>query len=417
MNTQSNRPLRIGFFLEHDVSCGGVGPYGERVYQSLSTGNFSTDVAVTKVTATALAPEIATPSESSRPPVKNRMIGAARRIQRAWTMLCGADPASLIAVPASAVSTAPPKIELEIDLLHVPYQSPPTYGLSIPTIVTMHDVQELHFPKYFSPDERAYRATEYLRSLRNAAAVVVSFEHVRQDLIRLFECDPNKVFVLPLPYTECSLPAPDDQTSTELKEKYAQRPNFFLYPAQTWEHKNHLRLIEAFERVCLRSGKKHHLICTGKTNEFYSAAIADRVQTSPYSQQILFTDIVPAEELRWLYENCVGTVIPTLYEAGSFPLIESMTLGVPVVCANTTSLPDTIGNQSYVFDPRNVDEIARLMLSIATDQNFRIANLQNSAARIQSLQDINICSAYENLWRSITSVVTTASTDSASVDS
>ena len=158
---------------------------------------------------------------------------------------------------------------LDIDLLHIPYQTPPNYNLPYPFIVTMHDVQELHFPEFFTPEERANRAANYWKSLKYASGVVVSFDHVKQDLIKYFCLSESKVFVCPLPYNQIKLASPNEQEAYLYTKKYSNLKEFILYPAQTWEHKNHLSLIKAVELIRDKYQHSINVVCTGKKNKFF----------------------------------------------------------------------------------------------------------------------------------------------------
>jgi glycosyltransferase involved in cell wall biosynthesis len=93
-------------------------------------------------------------------------------------------------------------------------------------------------------------------------------------------------------------------------------------------------------------------------------------------------------------------VIPSLYEAGSFPLIEAMQIGAPVVCARTTSLPGTIGDDRFVFDPRNRESMVDKVLSLVGDRAFREDNRLNSQKRAEWMQEVELGAEYEKLWQS-----------------
>ncbi|MEZ6131815.1 MAG: glycosyltransferase family 1 protein [Planctomycetaceae bacterium] len=368
------------------------------MYAALNTGKWSSEVSIVKVTANSFAtPKRAVPSAAQSPQL-SRVARAVRRLKRTWQTLAGGSPETVFEIAPKSVGSIDVAQALQIDLLHVPYQTPPTHELSVPFIVTMHDVQELHFPEYFSAEERASRATGYLRAIRNASAVVVSFDHVRDDLIRYFDCPEDRIFTIPLPYANCTLPSPDANTTLRLEEYYTNAGPIILYPAQTWEHKNHLRLIDAFETVCRTTNSPAILVCTGKKNCFFYSHIEPRLKASQFANRIYFPGIIDEAELRWLYENCVGVVIPTLYEAGSFPLIEAMSLGAPVVCASTTSLPETIGNRKFIFDPRNVVQIRDQITELLLNNDFREESRRNGRSRISILQSADICSHYERLW-------------------
>jgi glycosyltransferase involved in cell wall biosynthesis len=114
---------------------------------------------------------------------------------------------------------------------------------------------------------------------------------------------------------------------------------------------------------------------------------------------IHFLGVVPQVDLKWLYRNSLSVVVPSLYEAGSFPLIEAMQLEVPVLCASTTSLPATIGDNRFVFDPRDSEQMASLMSKMASDQEYRQQGIYNSKMRMETLRQIKVGPLVEELWR------------------
>lgn len=291
-----------------------------------------------------------------------------------------------------------PKHLLGIDLVHIPYQSVPPCFDSVPYVVTVHDVQELHYPQYFTAEQRAWRAVANAKAIRDAKAIVVSFQHVKNDLMRFFQCSDEKVFVAPLPFEACLLKKAGVGESLVLAERYEALGRFVLYPAQTWEHKNHVRLIDAFDAARQRLHSKFSLVCTGHVNPYFASHIEPRIKASPYSESIHFLGVVPETELRWLYERSDGVVIPTLYEAGSFPLVEAMSLGVPVVCANTTSLPAMVGDERFVFNPWNVDSIADAMSRIVEDEAFRSESSLNGGRRFRQLCNADVSGFFQSLW-------------------
>lgn len=287
---------------------------------------------------------------------------------------------------------------LDIDVLHVPYQTSPLYDLPYPFIVTMHDVQELHFPEFFTPEQRAYRAEHYWKSLKYASGVIVSFNHVKQDLIKYFNLPESKVFVCPLPYNQIKLAFPTEHEVSKYAEKYDDLKDFILYPAQTWQHKNHLSLIKAIELIKAQHQRSINLVCTGKKNSFFDETIEKYLMNSLVSTQIHFMDIVPETELYWLYKNSALVVVPTLYEAGSFPLLEAMSLDVPVICSSVTSLPETIGDSRFIFDPLDINAMSQLILEMLNNTELKQDNLRNSQNRISQLSEINSFQFIYDAW-------------------
>lgn len=308
--------------------------------------------------------------------------------------------------------------QLDLDLLHFPTQTIlhndlqvpyaltmhgltelPHTRLPVPHIITMHDVQELHFPEYFTAHQRAIRAVHYWKAMEKAARVIVSYEHVKIDLIKFFALPADKIHVCPIPFRAISFREPTRAAAAAYREKYAAWMPFLLYPAQTWRHKNHLRLLQALQNARGRSGENLRLICTGGTSSHYHAEVAAQVSAQGLSGAVLFAGVVPEDELTWLYGKAALVVIPTEYEAGSFPLYEAMLLNAPVICSNATSLPETIGDARFVFDARDTKAMADLIYEMLTNESLRDANLANSARQAARLRQIDAAKYFYETYR------------------
>ncbi len=116
-------------------------------------------------------------------------------------------------------------------------------------------------------------------------------------------------------------------------------------------------------------------------------------------EEVKFLGIIPESDLISLYKLTKLVVIPTLYEAGSAPLYEAMRYGTPVICSNVTSLPETIGNDEFIFDPENVEEIAGKIKLGLSDSDFRKRNVDNSKIRMQLLEKIDYCKNFTDVYR------------------
>lgn len=273
-----------------------------------------------------------------------------------------------------------------IDLVHTSYQDLLRTS-SVPGISTMHDVQELHFPEFFTSAQRAYRAAAYKRAIDDADAVIVSYEHVRKDIIRYFAKSPEQVHVVLLDMQDLWFErfGPKD-VITGICERFEIPGEFLLYPAATWAHKNHLALLEAIASLRDAKGRLVHLVCTGQQSEHFEE-IRRRIAELNLERQARFLGIVSDVELFSLYHRCRGVVVPTLYEAGSFPLMESLLLGVPVICSDATSLPETIGDAQYVFSRQDTAEMADKIERLYFDPEYRARNIEHGRTRAALLRD------------------------------
>jgi glycosyltransferase involved in cell wall biosynthesis len=78
-------------------------------------------------------------------------------------------------------------------------------------------------------------------------------------------------------------------------------------------------------------------------------------------------------ELKALYEHAAAFILPSFYEGFGFPLLEAMQSGYPVICANTSSLPEIAGDAALYFDPRNPDDLAAQIDLLMIDRALREA--------------------------------------------
>ncbi|PTB99328.1 hypothetical protein C9993_03765 [Marinobacter sp. Z-F4-2] len=69
-----------------------------------------------------------------------------------------------------------------------------------------------------------------------------------------------------------------------------------------------------------------------------------------------------------LYRKAYGFVFPSLYEGFGIPLLESMASGTPIICSNTTAIPEVVGDAALFFDPRNPADMANQMLELLSDK-------------------------------------------------
>jgi len=267
-----------------------------------------------------------------------------------------------------------------IDVVHTPMQWHYNCTLSVPMISTLHDLQPFHYPEFFSEEEIRFRETHYRKSAEFSEKIIVSFQHVKDDILEFFGIPPGKIEVCPI-----GMPPPkevDRSRFSEVRDKYRLTGAYLLYPANTWRHKNHAGLLKALRTLHDKYMIRISLVCTGYTYDDYFPEIQRLIDELDLKDYVNFSGYIPEEELLLLLANATLVVIPTLYEAGSFPLMEAMTQGVPVICSNVTSLPDTIGDLRFTFDPHNADEMAEKIAVMLTDDNLLSENKANSQKKV-----------------------------------
>jgi glycosyltransferase involved in cell wall biosynthesis len=289
--------------------------------------------------------------------------------------------------------------EKKLSIFHVPVQYSPIYKTKIPIIITMHDLQEYHHPEFFSFKEKLHRKINNNIAILDSDGIIVSFNHVKKDILKYFKVHEDKISVCPPPFADNWFADTKETNWSGLLKKYKLEENYILYPAATWRHKNHVALISAL-KCLVEDNKDVHLVCTGKKTPYYND-IQNKILEYGLSKKVHFLSIVPEEDLIGLYKKAKLVVIPTLYEAGSGPLYEAMRYGTPVVCSNVTSLPETIHNNEFTFNPNDQEEILNRIKSGLYDEEFRKRNIQNSRDRMKMLEKNNYSECFINTYKKL----------------
>jgi len=294
-------------------------------------------------------------------------------------------------MPVFTEETIPHSVLLKhnIQLVHSPTQSYPNNN--IPFIFTLHDVQELHLPEFFTPIEREQRARNNRMGCEKASRIVVSYNHVKQDLVKYFNVNSELIDVVFIGSPDPTLKAREN--TLNVGEKY------LLYPAATWPHKNHLNLLKAFILT-----KENHsdfndykLVCTGHQTEHFQQ-LDTFIKKKGCEKFVEFKGLVSESELKDLYSRANGVIIPTKYEAGSFPLMEAIVQNIPVICSNVTSLPETIQDTNFVFDPNNISEMSDKLYRISCDHDYREANVKLSLQLRSNLIERKLASTFDEIY-------------------
>ncbi len=284
------------------------------------------------------------------------------------------------------------------DVVHFTFQS--FILCSLPTVYNPHDLQHLHYPQFWDRKTLAWRETIYPAGCRFAHTVVVGSQWVKDDVLRHYRVDPGKVQVIPEGSPTQSYPEPPWDFVMKVKEKYGLQPPFMLYPAVTWPHKNHLRLLEALAYLrVIRPDLPLRLVCPGARYPGFWPHVEERIRTLKLESQVRFPGFVPEEDLRAIYRLSQFLIQPSLFEASSLPIFEAWSEGVPVACSDATALPQQVGNGALLFDPTSVESIADAVIRFSTNEELREELRIRGRERLKDFDCERTAKAYRAVYR------------------
>lgn len=161
----------------------------------------------------------------------------------------------------------------------------------------------------------------------------------------------------------------------------AENP-FILVVSVVLEHKNLVRLIEAYDQLLQSLDQKLDLVIAGpigsvKLHQALKLALEQRGLTD----NVRFLNSITSDELLALYHQAELMVFPSLEETFGLPLIEAMAAGLPIAVSQASAIPEVCGDAARYFDPQDMSDMTRAMSDILTNSFLREDLVQRGLAR------------------------------------
>jgi glycosyltransferase involved in cell wall biosynthesis len=242
-------------------------------------------------------------------------------------------------------------------------------------IFVVPDVQHEDHPEFFDSQSLELRRKAFLPVYSGAGAIMTISEFARKTIERC-SADDRDVFVASPTLPPDFLAARSDDTSAEERILVDELGPFFFFPANLWPHKNHRRLLQAFGLFLGRSGIRAELVLTGSSNRWQE--LRDEAGDLP----VRHLGFISAPMMRLLYERAIALTFFSEYEGFGIPLLEAFACGTPVVCSDTTSLPEVAGDAALMCDPTDVEAMYDLLMKISSDEQVRAGLVERGRARL-----------------------------------
>jgi glycosyltransferase involved in cell wall biosynthesis len=150
---------------------------------------------------------------------------------------------------------------------------------------------------------------------------------------------------------------------------------------------DHIRLAEHYKRSV---DAYYRFIFVGRYDvvpRYYSMIRALMSDYKMLTDRFLFTGPVPDEELAVYYRHAAVYLSLSEHEGFCVPLIEAMAADVPILAYAAAAVPDTLGGAGVQFAPKDLEQAAELLASLAFDDDLRAGVIAGQRRRLQDFGD------------------------------
>ncbi len=294
--------------------------------------------------------------------------------------------------------------KMGLDVLHIPSYRRMLWHAPCPLVATIHDLAPFHIRGKYDWKRMIYGRVIVKRLARRQDEIIAVSENTARDLDTFFQIPRDRVNVVWNGIDHQRFrPGNAAMAKAEAALRWKLDQPFFLYVSRL-EHpgKNHVRLIEAFNRFKAQS-KSPWLLALGGSDWHGAEAIHTAAAASPYKDDIRFLGFVDDATLPGLYHATDVFIYPSLFEGFGFPPIEAMACGTPVISSTKGSLREVVSNAALTIEPEDVADITsaltRMSVSDAERQRWRAAGFINAKRFDWNVNATETLAVYERAIR------------------
>lgn len=255
-----------------------------------------------------------------------------------------------------------------IDIVHSLHYTFPLLSLRAKKCVSIHDMSFFKYPKVHRITKRMYFRF-FLKLLPKKADRIISISHsTYNDFISITGADHAVMSVIHLagPKQQENIDSPENETA--IINRLGIRSRYLLFVGMIEPRKNLVAVIEAFDRL-LQSHNDLQLVIAGPKGWHYRS-LFKKIKHLSINDKILLPGYITEEEKRVLMKNAKLFVYPSLYEGFGIPLLEVMSLGVPTITSNVSSMPEVAGDGALLINPDSVKELYEAMKTLLENKQL-----------------------------------------------
>ncbi len=271
----------------------------------------------------------------------------------------------------------------------------------VKTVLVMHDIAHVHHPEEVPFMARKYYNFFVPKFLKKAKRIITVSNHAKEDICKFYHVKATKISVACNGCKEYFKPI-SIKEKHRIKERFAEREDYFFYIGAIHPRKNVHRLIQAFDTFKKKTGSAIKLLLGGRF-AFQTGEIKNAYERAVFKKDIVLLGYIKNEDLPDLMGAAFALTYVSLFEGFGVPLLEAMHSETPIITSNVSSMPEVVGNAGLLVDPKSVASISNALEQIYKDENMSKQLIENGKEQRKKFN-----------WQIATDVVYKALKDTAS---
>jgi glycosyltransferase involved in cell wall biosynthesis len=239
----------------------------------------------------------------------------------------------------------------------------------VPQLAVIHDINFVHRPEDLPWLIARYYNYFFPKFARIAKRIATVSFYSKEDITRSFKVDYDKIDVVYDGINQIYVPLSEEE-KIKVRQKYTGKSEYFLFVGALHPRKNISGLLKSFDAFKSVDDRDIKLVIVGgemhKTGDIYYT-----YENMRSKGDVIFTGHVRTAELHDIFGAALALAFVPFFEGFGIPIVEAMSAGIPVICSNTTSIPEVGGNAVLYTDPLKIEQITDAMISIANDADLR----------------------------------------------
>lgn len=262
------------------------------------------------------------------------------------------------------------------------------------TLLVIHDLAFEHYPQFVNKTSAWYYQYFTPKFCQKAHHIATVSEFTKQDIVSKYDIDAQKITVTYNGANNAFQPLLNDEMQ-QVKKKYSQGQDYFVYAGSLHPRKNIARLFQAFDQFKKETKSEKKLVLAGARG-WMLKEIDEVYQNMQYKNELVFTGHLHINELVRVIGAAYAMVYVSVFEGFGIPILEAMQCNIPVITSNITSMPEVAGDAAILVNPFDVNSIAEALMKI--DNNKKYTEELTAKGNIQK-QQFSWDKTADELWQ------------------